>query len=93
MAKWNEPSPAKLLLDFLYYFGFYYDYHYEAKTDLLDPLEKELMVLHILDPLNPNNNVGSLYPTQESRYERLICSECSEQPTSPYTPISTPDTN
>jgi hypothetical protein len=28
IAKWSEPNPAKLLLDFLYYFGFYYDYHY-----------------------------------------------------------------
>ena len=58
IAKWNEPNPAKLLLDFLYYFGFYYYYHYEAKSDPNDQLEKESMVLQILDPLNANNNVG-----------------------------------
>ncbi len=93
MAKWNEPSPAKLLLDFLYYFGFYYDYHYEAKTDLSDPLEKELMVLHILDPLNPNNNVGTPLPTQANRSAPSTSSACSAPPTSPSTPTSTPDTN
>jgi DNA polymerase sigma len=29
IAKWNENTLGKLLLDFLYYFGFYYEYSYD----------------------------------------------------------------
>lgn len=28
IAKWNEANTGKLLVDFLYYFGFYYEYQY-----------------------------------------------------------------
>ena len=28
ILEWNEPNLGKLLIDFLYYFGYYYQYHF-----------------------------------------------------------------
>lgn len=76
IAKWNETDPGKLLVDFLYYFGFYYEYQYEINQnankislyqyDLSSDQDEYLMALHILDPINPTNNVGTSTPIQES---------------------------
>ena len=51
------------MLDFLYYFGFYSDYNYELlQEEFVGEYgvyqEREEMVLHIEDPINPYNNVG-----------------------------------
>lgn len=64
ISSWNECKLGKLLLDFLYYFGFYYDYSFEYRGEGENdcrPLdfEEERMVLKILDPLNTNNNIGT----------------------------------
>ena len=70
IAKWNEADPGKLLVDFLYYFGFYYEYQYEINQnankmslyqyDINSDEDQYVMALHILDPINPTNNVGTL---------------------------------
>jgi DNA polymerase sigma len=57
-------------VDFLYYFGFYYDYQYEINQNTNKMIyryelnseqdsDPYLMALHILDPINPTNNVGT----------------------------------
>ena len=71
IAKWNEKDPGKLLVDFLYYFGFYYEYQYEINQnankmnlyqyDLRSDEDQYVMALHILDPINPTNNVGTMF--------------------------------
>lgn len=99
IAKWNETNVGKFLIDFLYYFGFYYDYQYEMNTavglmqgrlEQLNNIDPYVMTLHIYDPLNNSNNVGTILPTQASTSRHRSCSECSGQPTSPST--STPPT-
>ena len=93
IAKWNESNPGKLLVDFLYYFGFYYEYQYEInqnanKMSLYQyeisndhDSDQYLMALHILDPINPNNNVGTPLLTQANTSKPSNCSACSKRPT------------
>ena len=50
---------GKLLLDFLFYFGFYYDYLYERKSDEVDPIDSYSIALQIIDPLNHTNDLGN----------------------------------
>jgi hypothetical protein len=59
ISKWNRCDLGKLLLDFLFYFGFYYDYLYERKNDESEPLDDYCIALQIIDPLNPSNDLGS----------------------------------
>jgi DNA polymerase sigma len=55
ISKWGPTPPGKLLIDFLFYFSFYYD-HYELKADEEDHCS---IVLHIIDPLNPSIDLGT----------------------------------
>ncbi len=59
ISKWNRSDLGKLLLDFLFYFGFYYDYLYEQKSEEADPLNIYSIALQIIDPLNPMNDLGT----------------------------------
>ena len=58
ILKWNSYDLGKLLIDYLFYFGFYYD-HYELKPEEDD----YSIVMHIMDPLNPTNDLGSIWVT------------------------------
>jgi DNA polymerase sigma len=54
ILEWNDYCDlGKLLLDILYYYGFYYNV-YEPR-----PEEKEVCIaMHIQDPLNPSKDLG-----------------------------------
>lgn len=84
IVKWNTSDLGKLLVDFLFYFGFYYDYFYERKEDG-DPLEELSLSLQIIDPLNHANDLGKCANMQLSMCGRVTCSGCSEQPILPCT--------
>ena len=103
IAKWNETNVGKFLIDFLYYFGYYYDYQYEMNTtaaimqnrglpidykDQLDSIHPYVMTLHIYDPLNNSNNVGTEFLIQANTSKPNSFKGCLEQPTSPSTSIS-----
>ena len=61
ISKWNRSDLGKLLLDFLFYFGFYYDYLYERKSDEVDPIDSYSIALQIIDPLNHTNDLGTFW--------------------------------
>lgn len=80
ILKWNSCNLGKLLIDYLFYFGFYYDL-YELRPDQ----EDYSISMHIIDPLNPNNDLGTPPPTQASTSAPATSRKCSELPTSPST--------
>ena len=80
ISKWNTCDLGKLLIDFLFYFGFYYDYGIELRKEGKDNIEDYYMMLSIIDPLNPSNNLGIYYNIQQTMCELVIYNECFVEP-------------